>query len=116
MSDKQNTLIVFNRNGMGEAEQDLQHRLAKTYLRMWLDGDAPLPAAICFYAEGVLRAVDDSPVLDELKALDAAGVYLILCSTCVDTFGVRERLAVGIVGGMHDILEAQQRADRVITL
>jgi len=40
----------------------------------------------------------------------------VLCSTCVETFGLRDQVAVGIVGGMGDIIEAITSADNSITL
>ncbi len=43
-------------------------------------------------------------------------MWILLCSTCLAFFNLRERVEVGIVGGMHDILEFQWRADKVITL
>ncbi len=109
------TKVVINRNGMGEADQGLQHKLIGTYLNL-LDEHNILPAAICFYAEGVYLAVDGSPVLDVLKSLEKKGVHLILCTTCLNYYNLVERVQVGIVGGMGDILEAQRRASKVITL
>ncbi len=41
---------------------------------------------------------------------------LILCSTCLDYFGLRDRVEVGIVGGMPDIIEALSAAGKVISL
>ena len=76
----------------------------------------PLPSQICFYTDGVKLCMTGSPVLDELRALDARGVELVLCSTCVETFGLRDQVAVGIVGGMGDIIEAITSADNSITL
>lgn len=100
---------------MGQAEPELRQKLVHTYLTMLLDNQ-PLPLAICLYAEGVRLAVEGSPVLDVLKSLQERGVYLIICSTCVGYYNLREQVQVGIVGGMHDILEAQMRAEKVITL
>ncbi len=110
-----NTVIIINRNGMGEADQVLQHRLVGTYLNL-LNEHNLLPAAICFYAEGVFLAVDGSPVLEVLQSLEQKGVRLILCTTCVHYYNLAERVKVGIVGGMGDILEAESRASKVITL
>ena len=76
----------------------------------------PLPSQICFYTDGVKLCMTGSPVLDELRALDDRGVELVLCSTCVETFGLRDQVAVGIVGGMGDIIEAITHADNSITL
>ena len=108
-------VILISRNGMGEAEQPLQHKLMSTYLKL-LDEHDILPGAICFYTEGVHLAVEGSPVLETLAALENKGVRLILCSTCLNYFNLSDKVKVGIVGGMGDILEAQRRAAKVITL
>lgn len=109
------TVIIINRNGMGDAEPELQQKLITTYLKLLNENDQ-LPAAICFYAGGVHLVVAGSPVLDLLKALEAKGVRLILCSTCLNYYNLTGSVQVGIVGGMPDIIEAQQRAAKVITL
>lgn len=109
------TVILITRNGMGEAEPALQHKLITTYLKL-LDEHNLLPAALCFYASGVHLVVDGSPVIETLKSLEAKGVRLILCSTCLNYYQLVNQVRVGIVGGMTDILEAQRRAAKVITL
>lgn len=114
MSDA-DTVILINRNGMGEADQVLQYKLITTYLKL-LDEHNILPGAICFYTEGVHLVVEGSPVLDTLQSLEDKGVRLILCSTCLDYFNLTDQVRVGIVGGMGDILEAQSFAAKVITL
>ena len=109
------TVLLITRNGMGDAEPALQQKLMTTYLKL-LDENNLLPAAICFYTNGVRLAVEGSPVLELLKSLEAKGVRLILCSTCLNTFNLTGQVRVGIVGGMPDIIEALQRAGKVISL
>jgi hypothetical protein len=109
------TVLLFTRNGMGHAEQSLQYKLAGTYLRL-LDEHNMLPGAMCFYTEGVFLAVEGSPVLETLVSLERKGVPLILCSTCLNYYNLMDKVKVGIVGGMGDILEAQQKAAKVISL
>jgi peroxiredoxin family protein len=75
-----------------------------------------LPGAICFYTEGVRLVCEGSPVLDQLRALEAKGVHLIICQTCLEFFGLADKVQVGVVGGMGDIIEAQWRAEKVITI
>lgn len=108
-------LILITHNGMGSADQALQHKLIRTYLSL-LDESGMLPGAIAFYTDGVKLAVEGSPVLDLLKKIEAEGVHLILCRTCLDFFGLTDKVQVGIVGGMTDIIDAQWRARKVITL
>jgi hypothetical protein len=109
------TVILVTRNGLGAAEPALQQKLAGTYFKL-LNENNILPAAICFYTDGVRLAVAGSPVLDSLKELETKGVRLILCSTCLGYFNLTDQVAVGIVGGMTDILEAQRRAEKVISI
>ncbi|NLC12929.1 MAG: hypothetical protein GX768_02630, partial [Chloroflexi bacterium] len=51
-----------------------------------------------------------------LRNLEEAGVELIVCSTCLEYFGLVEQVRVGKVGGMPNILAALQQADKVISL
>ena len=108
-------VIVFNHNGMGQADTALTHKLATAFLNL-LDLDDRLPGTICFYADGVKLAVKGSPVLEELTSLANKGVRLIVCTTCLNYFDLFNDLAVGEAGGMKDIVEAQWAADKVITL
>ena len=110
-----NTVLILPAQGMGRGQPELQQRLLKTYLTMLLENDYR-PQAICFYTEGVYLACDGSPVLNELAQLAARGVPLILCKTCLDYYDLSGKRRVGIVGGMADIIEAQWRADKVISL
>jgi intracellular sulfur oxidation DsrE/DsrF family protein len=75
-----------------------------------------LPAAITFYTDGVQLVTEGSPVLEQLGHLESKGVRLIVCSTCLDELRLADKVKVGIVGGMPDIIEAQIKASKVITL
>ncbi len=118
MNEKQvdkDTLIMVTRKGMGDADEELQSKLFQTYLRL-LDANDMLPGALCFYGEGVKVVAEDSPVIEHLKSLEAKGVHLILCNTCLNYYGLIDEVRVGIVGGMTDIIAAQWAAAKVITI
>jgi intracellular sulfur oxidation DsrE/DsrF family protein len=100
---------------MGEADPELKTKLIQTYFRLIDEADT-LPSVICFYAEGVHLVVDGSPVLESLQSIENKGVRLIVCNTCLNFYGLSDDVAVGIKGGMTDIIEAQRRAAKVITL
>lgn len=110
-----NTIILFTHYGLGSAPGQLPLTLVAKFLSLWLEsGD--LPAKILFYTEGVKLACNGSPVLEQLKALEKQGVELVLCKTCLDFFELADQVQVGVVGGMGDILEALQKAEKVITV
>ena len=111
----QNTVILITNNGIGKADEKLQQLLAGKYFEL-LAQNGSLPAAICFYTEGVRLVCEGSPVIAQLRELEIQGVRLIVCSTCLNYFGLTEKLQVGIVGGIGDIIEAQTKAEKVITL
>ncbi len=115
MPDGAGTLVQITRNGMGDAEPDLAHKLLRTWLTLLLE-NGHLPGAIAFYTQGVRLVAEGSPVLDLLKTLEEKGVHLIVCSTCLNYFQLADRVRVGIVGGMSDIQAAQVKADKVISL
>ena len=109
------TTILVTRKGMGEADPELQIKLITTYFRL-LDESGALPAVVCFYAEGVYLVIEGSPSLDTLNSLESKGVRLVICNTCLNFYNLVDQVGVGIVGGMTDIIEAQRRADKVITI
>ncbi len=116
MMNEKKTVLVFRAYGMGEAgEAELKIVLARKFLQLIAQAD-PLPAQICFYTDGVRLCVAGSPVLQELRALEARGVELVLCSTCLERFGLTAQVACGVIGGMADIITAILGADNAVTL
>jgi intracellular sulfur oxidation DsrE/DsrF family protein len=111
----EDTIISVTREGMGSADVALQHKLLDTYLKLLIENDT-LPAVICFYTDGVKLVVEGSPLLERLTEIEQKGVRLIVCLTCLNHFDLADKVKVGIVGGMGDIIEAQTRASKVIML
>ena len=111
----QNTVILVTNNGMGRADETLQLMLFDKYLDVLLQY-SELPAAICFFTEGVKLVCEGSIVIESLKKLEGRGVRLIACATCLNYFQLTDEVQVGIVGGMGDIVEAQHKAEKIITL
>ena len=109
------TVIQITNNGMGKGDLALQHKLIVKYLEL-IQMNESLPNAITFYTDGVKLVVEGSPALEQLHALESKGVRLISCSTCLEYYGLSEKVQVGIVGGMTDIIEAQVKAAKVISI
>ena len=109
------TVLLFTRNGLGDAPEGLQQTLAVKYLSLLAQEDEK-PGQILFYTEGVKLVCEGTPVLGWLRNLEEAGLELIVCSTCLEYFGLTEQVRVGKVGGMFGILAAMQQADKVISL
>lgn len=69
---------------------------------------------ILAYNGGVHLTVEGGPVLDDLKKLAEAGVEIFSCGTCLNHFGIADKLAVGEVTGMYVIVQKQLEAGVVV--
>jgi peroxiredoxin family protein len=58
--------------------------------------------------------LNNSAVLQDIKNLEAQGVEVITCGTCLDFFEAKEKLAVGSVSNMYTIVEKISSASKVI--
>jgi hypothetical protein len=114
-SSLESTVILLTKEGMGNADAGLQKELLQKYLRLLDKNDTP-PGAICFMTEAVKLIAEGSEFLEILQLLESKGVHLIICQTCLNYYGMADKVKVGIVGGMGDILAAQIKAAKVISL
>ncbi len=55
-------------------------------------------------------------MVEEFEGLMAKGVELLVCTTCLNHYGLMNDLQVGTAIGMKEIVEAQWGAAKVITL
>lgn len=111
-----NTVLLCTAFGMGKSDHEaLNMKLVNKYFSLLVESQA-YPNAICFYTEGVRLVCEGSPVLEQLSRLEKQGVRLIVCSTCLEEMQLKQDLKIGILGGMPDILEAQIKADKVISI
>jgi hypothetical protein len=118
MSEKNafaSTVLMVTRDGFGSAEPGLQHALMSKYLGLLLAGGLT-PRALCFVTEGVHLACEGSPVLGELRQLSERGCRLLVCTTCLEFYGLKDQVRAGAACGMPDILNAQLEAAKVVTL
>lgn len=107
-------MVIFTRFGLGDAPPDLQQKLAGVFVSI-LDKESA-PGVIAFYGEGVKLTCDGSPVLDALRSLAGKKVTLIICQTCLDYFGLRQAVRVGVIGSMADIVAAMGQATKIISV
>jgi selenium metabolism protein YedF len=107
------TVVVFASDAMGQGDPKLGAILINAFFQS-LVMVADLPKKLLFYNRGVFLTLNDSPVLQELQALEEKGLELLVCGTCLDFYKVRDRLAAGKVSNMFTILESQLQAHRII--
>jgi len=111
---KGNHVILLKNDKMGFGPDELGAILIRGFLKAVKETE-PLPAAVIFYNQGIHLAVAGSPVLEILKDLEALGVTLLICGTCLDYFEKKNSMMAGQVSNMFDITETLTRAAHIIT-
>lgn len=108
-----NVLVVVSSGKMGEGSEELGKILMKGFLYA-LTQLEELPSAVLFYNGGVFLTCEGSPALEDLKSLEAQGVEILSCGTCLNYYGLTEKLQVGGVTNMYVIAEKMTKAERIV--
>ena len=110
---EQKTVIYINSNLLGIGDEALGSILMRAFLKTLLDTE-PKPSRLIFINSGVRLTSEGSEVLETLSALSGKGVELLSCGTCLDFYGLKEKLKVGVVSNMYEIVKSLLEADRLI--
>ena len=73
-----------------------------------------LPEKVLMYNSGAFLSCEGSDSLEDLKSLEAQGVEILTCGTCLDYYGLKEKLAVGSVTNMYSIVEKMAGAGKIL--
>ena len=96
--------ILIGQAGLGSGDAELGGMILANFLRL-LGERQSLPQHIVLWNEGVRIAVQDSSWINHLRNLEAKGVKIVSCQTCVEFLGLEGKIAVGEINGMVQIQE-----------
>lgn len=98
---------------MGSGNDELGKVLIKGFIFAVSQLDV-LPKKMLFYNGGVMLTTEGSPALEDLKKLEAQGVEILSCGTCLDYYKRKDVLKVGGVTNMYDIVSSMAEAGKII--
>ncbi|NLI20843.1 MAG: sulfurtransferase-like selenium metabolism protein YedF [Clostridiales bacterium] len=107
------TVVAVASGTMGTGDAELGKALMKGFLYA-LSQTEPLPATILFYNGGAPLTCEGSASLEDLKSMEAQGVEILTCGTCLNFYGLTDRLRIGDVSNMYTIVEKLSQADQII--
>lgn len=108
-----NTVVVIASDRMGNGNDELGKVLIKGFIYAVSQLDT-LPKAILFYNGGATLTTEESDSLNDLKEMEAQGVEILTCGTCLDYYQLKDKLAVGTVTNMYTIVETMAAAGKII--
>ena len=106
-------VVAINSNRMGHGHDELGAVLMKGFIFALTQQDV-LPTTVLFYNGGANLTIEGSASLEDLKNLEAQGVEIMTCGTCLNYYNVSDKLAVGEVTNMYAIVEKLTQADLVV--
>ena len=98
---------------MGEGDEKLGRTLMKGFIYALTEQDQ-LPETILLYNNGAKLSVEGADSLADLKLLESQGVEILTCGTCLNHYGLSEKLGVGSVTNMYVIAEKQMQATKIV--
>ena len=106
-------VVVLSSDRMGRGSDELGEVLMRSFIHTLLTIE-PRPAKMILYNTGDHLALRESAVVDDLRGLEAAGVEVLVCGTCVNYFALKEKLGAGVISNMSDIAAAMSGAGRLV--
>ncbi len=108
-----NIVVAISSREMGVGGEELGRTLIKGFIYALTQQDT-LPRTMLFYNGGAALTCEESPALDDLHSLEAQGVEILTCGTCLNFYGLTEKLKVGEVTNMYTIAEKLLGADLIV--
>ncbi|MFH1487035.1 MAG: sulfurtransferase-like selenium metabolism protein YedF [Chloroflexota bacterium] len=108
------TVLFIGADTIGRGSEELGGRLMKAFIGT-IGQLAAMPKTIVFMNGGVRLVAEESPVLADLRFLNEHGIELLACGTCLDHFGIKDKVAVGKISNMLEIEEHLFTAGRIVS-
>ncbi|MEN6391665.1 MAG: sulfurtransferase-like selenium metabolism protein YedF [Syntrophomonas sp.] len=106
--------ILISSRLFGNGDEELGQILMRSFIYALNELDGRIKNII-FINAGVFLSTEGSPVVEQLSALEKRGVEVLSCGTCLDFYGLKEKLRVGKVTNMYSIVEIMTGASRALT-
>ncbi|MGC8603652.1 MAG: sulfurtransferase-like selenium metabolism protein YedF [Desulfomonilaceae bacterium] len=108
------TVIYIGSNTMGRGDDELGAKLMRGFLRTLIDV-SPYPWRMIFINSGVKLTTLDKEAVEALGILEERGVEILSCGTCLDSFGLTDRLMLGKATNMYEVVESLNTATKIIS-
>ena len=108
-------VVSIGRDKMGGGSDELGEILIKGFLYALVQLPQA-PRALLFFNGGIQLALENSNSLSDIRELAEKGTRVLVCGTCVNYYEAADKLAVGEIANMFDLLGEMADAERLIQL
>jgi selenium metabolism protein YedF len=97
-------VVAVGSDVMGRGSEELGKILVKGLIYA-LAHQETVPKTMLFFNSGARLTCEGSESLDDIRELEGRGTQILTCGTCLDFYGIRDRLGVGGVTNLYAIAE-----------
>lgn len=107
-------VLFIGSDEVGRGDRELGTALARAFLYACTESEERASCMI-FMNSGVRLVTEDDQTVEHVRALESEGAEVLVCGTCLDFYGLKEKLRAGRVSNMYEIHGALMTADRLIS-
>lgn len=113
--DTSSLTLLITRERLGDGAEELGAMLMKGFVFALTELPQP-PKAVVFLNGGARLTSQGAATVPDLQTLAQKGTQIYTCGTCVNFFGIKEKLAVGEITDMMNIVRMMAEPGRAVTL
>ena len=109
------TVLFIGTDEIGGGDRELGTTLMKAFLYAYAERGEP-PAAVVLMNAGVRLVTEYEEAVAHIRRLEEQGAEVLVCGTCLDYYGLKDKLQVGRVSNMYEIQSTLVGAGRLVSL
>jgi intracellular sulfur oxidation DsrE/DsrF family protein len=103
-------VVLLGATGLGRGDEELGSTILGNFLKV-LVATPRRPETIVCWNTAVTLLTAASAMVDLFQQLEGVGVKVLACKTCVEKYGLQEKLEAGEISTMPVIVDLLLRAD-----
>lgn len=107
--------ILIKSEYLGNGNDELGAILMKSFVYS-LTQSKPYPSKILLLNSGVKLATVNEETVKNLQILEKEGTQISSCGTCLDYYNLKDKLQVGVVGNMLDIVDSLNNSQNKLSI
>lgn len=110
-----NVIVLITSDKIGSGSDELGLVLMKNFLKN-IKTTAIKPSILIFLNAGINLTTEPTPIINDLKELEATGIRILSCGTCLDYYNAKDKLLVGSTTNMGEIVSLLVTAKHTISI
>lgn len=114
-TNSSNVVVLIASDKIGNGSDELGTVLMRNFIKN-IKTTAIKPTTLIFLNAGINLTTEPTPTINDLKELESTGIRILSCGTCLDYYNAKDKLLVGNITNMGEIVSLLMAAKHVISI